>query len=99
MRKCYACHEDSAHDWYYWTKNKYAHFIVFRERDNKVATGIIYDHRSFVKRPGIALVEWRVNGPCWSTYEDAGTVMTLDEAKKAVDERVMKIIEEEFEHE
>ena len=78
-------------DWYYWTKNQHAHFIQFRAVDNKVATATIFPlGERFV---------WKVNGPCWSTYEAEGIVDTLDMAKQAVDERVIKVIEEEFQPE
>ncbi len=77
-------------DWYYWSKNRYGHFIVFRERDNQVARASIH------QTPINGLLRWIVMGPCWTTYQETGLVPTLEEAKQAVDERVMKIIAEEF---
>ena len=89
-------------DWYYWTKNKHAHFIRFRESDCQVAQATIKalsDDDCREAWVAYGSYKWRVTGPCWSTYHAAAIVRTLDEAKKAVDERVMKIIAEEFQPE
>lgn len=83
-------------DWYYWSKNRHAHFIVFRDSDDRVATGIVKSAVIEIDEHSHSVAVWRVNGPCWSTYEKTGTADSLDEAKKAVDEQVMAIIEEEF---
>ena len=74
--------------------NQHAAFIpdVAIAQDNQVARAVIW-------KPLLpdGVYTWIVTGPCWSTYEETDAADTLDAAKKAVDERVMKIIEEEFE--
>jgi hypothetical protein len=76
-------------DWYYWTRNQYAHFIVFRDPDARVATGT-------VKPSTDGTLQWQVKGPCWSSFEEEGAAATLDAAKSAVDQRVLAIIKQEF---
>ena len=84
--------KDPGNDWYYWSRNQHVHFIVFRLRENQVAQAGCRTIDGRVYR-------WAVTGPCWSTYQEQGRADSLEEAKKAVDTRVMKIIEEEFEPE
>ena len=76
-------------DWYFWGRNQYAHFIVFRDRDERVATAKVtpLPDGTF----GVL-----VNGPSWPRFNFAGKSSTLDAAKATVDERVMVIIEEAF---
>jgi hypothetical protein len=90
---------EKRNDWYYWSKNKYVHFIVWRDRDDQVAQAIIRSLSDAECQKAwlpYGSYEWRVSGPCWSTYEATGTPRTLDEAKQAVDQRVMAIIADEF---
>jgi hypothetical protein len=88
---CKAAGKDPENDWYYWSQNQRAHFIVWRLQDNQVAKATVW-------KPIIPNGKyiWTVIGPCWSTYEETEAELTLPEAKKAVELRVMKIIEEEF---
>ena len=95
---CSTCHEDSVNDWYYWSKNKYAHFIRFRIQDNQVATAKVIP-LTYACGSCETKFEWKVNGPCWSAYEETGMADDLNEAKEAVNKRVMAIIEREFEPE
>jgi hypothetical protein len=79
-------------DWFYWTHNRHCYFIVFRVPEDRVARGLI-------RETGDGTFQWEVTGPCWSTYEEKGVADTLLFAKQAVNERVMKIIAEEFKEE
>lgn len=83
--------KDPENDWYYWSQNQRAHFIVWRLRDNQVAKGVIW-------KPILpnGVYTWTVTGPCWSTYEETDSETTLEAAQKTVDERVWTIIEQEF---
>lgn len=72
-----------------YSRNQYAHFIVFRERDQRVAT-------TKVTPLPDGTFGALVNAPSRPRFNYAGHVSTLDEAKAAVDERVMAIIAEEY---
>ena len=76
-------------DWYYWSRNQYAHFIVFRDRDQRVATAKVTPLPAGTF--GVL-----VNAPSRPRFHYAGNVSTLAAAKTAVDERVMAVIAEEF---
>jgi len=81
----------STHGWYFWTKNKYAHFIRSKHFDNQLVSGIVKKTEN-----GFA---WKVVGPCWTTYEESGSCPTLEAAQQEVDKCVMDIIVEEFREE
>lgn len=76
-------------NWYYWTHNRYAHYIVWRNRDHNVATA------SVKPRPD-GQCDWQVSGPCWSLFEASGVAADLPAAKAAADAKVMQIIKEEY---
>lgn len=83
---------EKTHGWYFWSRNKYAHFIVWRDGEDSVA-------RATVKEMPDGSFSFQVNGPCWSLFERKGTAATLDIAKEEVDYEVEKIIEEEYREE
>lgn len=76
-------------DWYYWSSNQHAHFIVFRNQDDRVATALCS------QRPD-GQFDWQVSGPCWSLFEASGVTADLPAAKAAADAAVMGIIKEEY---
>ncbi len=75
--------------WYYWSHNRYAHFIVWRNRDNAVA-------QAKIRQVQPHMFVWTVKGPCWSLYEETESERTLEAAKQAVEKRVDAIIADEF---
>lgn len=80
--------QPAKNEWYYWMRNRHASYIIFRNRDDKVADAKIFQQ-------GDAF-QWRVTGPCWSTYDESGTSLSLEEARAECDQRVMKLIEHEL---
>lgn len=73
-------------DWFFWSKNKHSHFIVWRNREDSVATANI-------KETPDGVFTWKVDG--WSHYEATGTSKMLDEAKQAASDKVFEVIKKE----
>ena len=82
----------AAHEWYYWSRNQYTHYLVFRiPEDRALARAIIQlKEKTFV---------FVVTGPCWTTYQDRGEAATFEIAKSECERRVDAIIQEEMHEE
>lgn len=79
-------------DWYYWTRNHHCHFIKWKHYEDKVA-----DANVKVQEDGT--FSWAVIGPCWSLYQEKGVSQGLEDAQREVDERVGKVIAQEYKEE
>jgi hypothetical protein len=76
-------------EWYFWGRNRYAHFIVFHDREQRVAS-------TKVTPLSDGTFGVLVDAPSWPRFNFVGSSSSLEEAKATVDERVMAIIGEAF---
>lgn len=82
-------------DWYYWSRNRYSYFIIFRNRDESpVAKATIKYLPSWRMSDGDFRCTFR--GPCWTLNEWTRWTKTLEEGVAQIEEALMKVIAEEF---